>query len=329
MLHTTRVSVSVQEDGFSLGAPGIPLEHYGGLREAFGCWYVTGILNREGFPEAGVGYAGVPGDQVLFLHYRWRVQPNALMTIGSGRELLRTRDLRSYHRGEQTLVTLPASSNEPGHYFLGFFHGDEGVVDDPDSGTIAAPPDPADLIHVPEPAVIRRAVASAGRCPRFGRVKDPLKTIRRDISNALFTTDGKRKGATRRVAPGRYSARVGKARATWTFWRISGACTVKGTITTDGISPRIRGIRAGRDGFEFDFMWRGADSVELAFGFGEVGRSTTAGRLAGPITYPLENPAGEAFGDGYLFAVFFRDGEVVGLEGGALPRLEDLGVSRS
>ena len=325
MLNTTRVSVSVRGDDFSVAGQSIPLEHYGGLREAFGCWYVTGILNREGFPEAGFGYAGAGDDRVLFAHLRWLIKNGTPVSLGSGQEHLVVRDLRAYHDEGQTLITMPASATEPGHYFIGNSGGD-GVVDDPDSGIIAAPPEPDELIEIPGAQQIRRSIASEERCPRFGRTKDPLKTIRRDISNALFSTDGKREGATRALGRNRYSARVGQARATWSFWELSRTCTIKGTITTEG-PDRIEGVSASREGFAFDFAWRGADSVELSFGFGEVGQFTTAGRLKGPITYPIESVRSERYGDGYLFAVFFKDGEVVGLEGGALPRVEWLETS--
>jgi hypothetical protein len=65
----------------------------------------------------------------------------------------------------------------------------------------------------------------------------------------------------------------------------------------------------------------------MTFGFGEVGGTTTVGRVRDPVAFPVRSVRGERHGDGHLFAVFFADGEVVGVEGRVLPSLEMLQAS--
>jgi hypothetical protein len=234
IIHATQPSVSVTDSGFNLAAPRVPLEHHGGLRETYGCWYVTSILNREGFPTAGTGYAGLGDERVLFLHVPNLIESDTYVSVGSGPEQVTGSDLLRYQADGSTLITVPATEDEPGHYFIGYTRGAGEVVDDPDSGVIPPPPDVDDLAEMPGPASLRRALSAERRCPRYSRATDPHRTVRQDVQSALINTDQTRERPIRSFGEGDLTIRLGEARIIWDFWRISERCTLTARIRTVG-----------------------------------------------------------------------------------------------
>ncbi|MDQ4095931.1 MAG: hypothetical protein M3174_06995, partial [Actinomycetota bacterium] len=112
-------AISVSE-GRSLWGPGLS------LREAYGCWYVTGVSYEDDYSSGDpVAYAGPPPNQVLFLPVPglpvgYPDGPVYLRgTLGSGFTTLDL-DIRIEPGDPDRNVMVPAAPDLPGHYLYDY-----------------------------------------------------------------------------------------------------------------------------------------------------------------------------------------------------------------
>lgn len=317
--------------------PGVDLPRSVGLRRVAGCWYVTSVGEREGFPAATVGYSGSGPDRRIFLHLM--SGPSAPSgqqgSLGSGSFERRFDELESRPGGGGFVLTLPAAPSAAGHYWLGL----RGMGDRPpalnavEGGRIAPPFDAAALPEIPSPQgtrnVLYDSVHDARDCRGwYWEEYSKLHAIRQTLPKANHYGLDAPTNLFRREDRDTYVVTVGdRIDVTFEFWRPAAGCHVLGRISTSSPSSTLSQLRAGPGSCAFTIDWGRADEVDVTCGYGEAYISGTAARMPNPIQLGMNGipgiePDSVLDDPGRYLVAFYDNGELIGLEGGALPPLE-------
>ena len=317
-------------DSFDIMGKGVSLYNYAYIRRAYGCWYVTSILNREGYPAASPGYAGEGDERVMFVHIPTRIDDGPeryVLKVGNGEEFTTLEESELDPDATTTLVTVPAPRSEPGHYFFGPI-GNYGVVDPPEGSTIPPPPDLEQMVDIPGLArsrsLLERWVEERGRCggwwSEFGR----LHATRQTIVDINLRVPKKLHRETTELPNGDFRVVTGGREVYVDFWELAKGCTALGQIrTVDSGAERVQRVRVSDEAFAFDIRWGRATDIYLEYSFGEAGGNATVSKIANPIMFPIGGPDPRRKSGTYS-VIFLRNGKFLSMESAALPTLEQI-----
>jgi hypothetical protein len=307
------------------------------LERKSGCWYVTSVGQGDGLYSArfSTGYAGVGSERRAFLHLPTDLVPWA-GSFGVGSVERRFDRLPARPEGGGVMLTLPASEGDGGHYFLGTPETGSHKMDQIQGGVIAPPFDPADVPVVPSPERSREilfdVVERQPGCRGWNWEEYSSKhAIRQTLPVAKHYSAAAPRYELRQEGPGKYVATLlDELHVTFEFWRPAKGCKVLGRISSSETASRVTEVRADPDACAVSIDWGRADEVYAMCRFGEIYLDGTVAKIEGPIQFGLQgtllgvDPRKEGSKPGSYLVAFYDDGEMIDLEGGALPPFDDL-----
>ena len=321
-------AISVSE-GRSLWSTGL------GLREAYGCWYVTGVSYEDDYSSGDpVAYAGSPPNQVLFLPIGdpagYTGGPVFVRgTLGSGFNTLDL-DIRIDTGDPARNVMVSAASDLPGHYMYSYDSPEDDGSRSVNADTVPPPPDPAASVQVPPPSRIRDMLAEQLRLRNVGGCKrwwlgdeDPVRGALHYLWIAEPRGDGRRSHTDPvRAGKGDLSGTLDGVRVRFDFWRPTKGCSVLGRVTSVGSQPEgVRSVRVDDDAFFFDLDWGRATHASLEYSYGNNLGDHSVPPIRNPLGFNTYPPRDNTSG-GYYFVTFYNGNRVLAVEGGALPPVE-------
>jgi hypothetical protein len=295
---------------------------------------VTNIINREGFCCVGeIGYAGRGDSRKAFLNISFSSPPPILVDFGYGDTSMRLRELNQDASDPATQLTIPIGDTPPatGAYHLSFFQVGKAaqVVE---SGAFGAPPDLNDLAIAPAPTERRRSILEVARsekkCEDAGwwgghGPKRPIWDLRgladqegpgteHDFS-IRFLREGSRD------PDANWKIQIDTARLLSDFWKVRAGCSILGRVVPLRGEERVETLGVIGGSTYFELKWGRATDIYLDFTFGDRSVDGSASRIADPV---VMNDGLRAFPigrNGVYEAFFYRGGELINVEAGALP----------
>lgn len=314
-----------EEGGVSITGPEIPLEHGLGVREEFGCWYVTHIRNREDFdPPDWTGYAGLPPNRIMFVYmptFGTVFDGTTLRgSLGSG---LAERSFDDIVREPPaTYLSVPANEELPGHFMYASTGSGNESPGEPYATVEAAPPDISGAVEVPDATAVKEAFdedAADGKCRGWYRAGyKPELAARFSLSRIKNYADVEKPTLVRPQANGDYVVEVTGTKFAVDRWLTNG-CDALGIVRpVEETEEAVEGIRVNEGGIFFDLEWGDATEAFIEFGFGGRGDDMSLGPVPNPVSFaqdfPMHRP-GE-----YRVGFWNEDGLLAAYEG-ALPPL--------
>jgi hypothetical protein len=312
----------------------VPLFHYAGVRRSGSCWYVTDVMNREGFCCNGqVGVAGVGANRALFLHIRafGGDMPELIGELGYGGRTARATEL-DLERSESTIqVSIPTGAERSsGHHIL-------AITDTPgfpaglvEGFAFGAPVDPSDVVTLPTPEDARDEILAVVRekkeCDDRGWYEGypAYRTVRffRQDAEANGTGDSDyQTDYLRGPRRGDSEVAIDQARVRFDSWRVRKGCWMLGRIAPLRGTERVRSLGVFDSAASLDLEWGRATDVWIGVGFG--GATTTL--TASPIANPIVTDDGQHLNTrrpGSYVVFFYRGKNLINIDGGALPPIE-------
>jgi hypothetical protein len=339
MLRATDPEVEVTVDTLVRGAitgGGLSVDHGVLLRASEGCWYVTSVGYEDDFGYGSVGYSGEGEGRRLYLHVPSDTEVPAAHggSLGSGGSVRRFDSLSPVPGGGGLLLTVPARTDEPGHYLLGPLDQAPPTLGPAGGSTVSPPFDPATLPEIPSSEYSRRvledSVGADGRCKGWYWSDYSRKhAVRQTMTAANHYAEPSPRFDWRKVNRDTYVVTINGVEITFEFWSPTKRCHVLGRISTAAKPYRVEELRAGPGACAFTLVWERADEAKLQCAFGDLWSSRTAARLPNPIFFGVsEGDSGVPFEEvrnrpGHYLVGFYDDDELIGIEGGALPPPSD------
>ena len=318
-------SLNHDEGATSVTSKGDPLGTSVFGRQAFGCWYVTGVSAREDFSSGDpTFYAGAPPEQVLGFRMRMLTVPQESRVTGSLGSGLRSipLDLSLEAGSPPPQVTIPADPELPGHYlYIGYGY--------PEADTVPPPPDPATGVEVPGfsavQALLRQSLEEEINCARLWAGNDePDRATLHHLWLAEVRGDGNRSHSEPvSIGHGDYLGRIDGVSIEFDFWRPDDRCAALARVTTRGDqTEEVRSVRLTESAFFLELDWGRATEAEITYGFGNDELDIVVNPVRNPLilsAYESRRPE-----PGFYFVTFYENGRVIAVEGGAVPPVPSL-----
>lgn len=336
MLRASDPEVEIGIDGelvrAALTGGGMSTDHGALLTASEGCWYVTNVGYEDDYGFGSIGYSGAGDDRRMFLHVPSdsKVPTKHGGSLGSGDAVRGFDRLAPVPGGGGLLLTVPARTDEPGHYLLGPLDRAPPTLGPAGGGPVPPPFDPAAPPEIPSPEYTRRvleeSVGARGGCDRWYWADYSRKhAVKQTMTAANHYADPSPPFEWRKVDRDTYAVTINDVEITFEFWSPTQRCHVLGQISTAGKPYRVDELRARPGACAFTLVWERADEAKLQCAFGDLWSTRTVARLPNPIFFGVsEGASGVPFDEvrnrpGHYLVGYYADDELIGIEGGALP----------